>query len=89
MKYIKKDEQASCTGKAGKRSLVAVDDKVYDVTESRLWRDGKHANAHLAGSDLSAEIQVAPHGYEVFERVELVGEFDQTMVEPKRLSRAT
>ncbi|MBN1654853.1 MAG: hypothetical protein JXA30_13865, partial [Deltaproteobacteria bacterium] len=28
MKYIKKDELASCTGKEGKRSLVAVDGKV-------------------------------------------------------------
>lgn len=80
MKRISKEELEGCTGKEGKRALVAVEGKVYDVTSSRMWRNGKHMNSHLAGSDLSAVLQVAPHGHEVFERVELAGELDQTPV---------
>ena len=38
-------------------------------------------NSHLAGNDLSAEISIAPHGYEVFDRVELVGELEQLTAE--------
>jgi uncharacterized membrane protein len=38
-------------------------------------------NSHLAGNDLSAEIKAAPHGTEVFERVEIVGELYKTTIE--------
>lgn len=84
VKRLSWEELKKSTGKEGKRALLSVDGKVYDVTSSRLWRNGKHMNSHLAGNDLSEEIQVAPHGYEVLERVELVGEIDQTSVGPNR-----
>lgn len=45
---------------------------IYDVTESRLWRNGKHYE-HWAGQDLSAELEDAPHTEAVFERMEKVG----------------
>ena len=32
---------------------------VYDVTHSRLWRDGKHYE-HWAGQDLTDELKDAP-----------------------------
>lgn len=51
---------------------VAVDGVIYDVTESRLWRDGKHYE-HWAGQDLSAELEDAPHSKSVFARFEKVG----------------
>jgi predicted heme/steroid binding protein/uncharacterized membrane protein len=51
-----------------------VDGKVYDVTASRRWKNGRHMNSHSAGRDLSAEMETAPHGIEVFDNVELVGE---------------
>ena len=47
-------------GKDGRRALVAVEGVIYDVTGSRLWKNGKHTR-HLAGNDLSAEIKQAPH----------------------------
>ena len=45
---------------------------IYDVTESRLWRNGKHYE-HWAGQDLTEEIGDAPHTASVFERFEVVG----------------
>lgn len=45
---------------------------IYDVTHSRLWRNGQHYE-HWAGQDLTREINDAPHTANVFERFEKVG----------------
>lgn len=45
---------------------------IYDVTESRLWRNGKHYE-HWAGQDLTEEIGDAPHTASVFEKFVVVG----------------
>lgn len=45
---------------------------IYDVTESRLWRNGKHYE-HWAGQDLTAELAYAPHTQTVFEKFTAVG----------------
>ena len=51
---------------------VAYMGKIYDVTKSRLWRNGKHYE-HWAGQDLTAELADAPHSISVFEKFEIVG----------------
>lgn len=51
---------------------VAYNGLIYDVTDSRLWRNGKHYE-HWAGQDLTAELVDAPHSEKVFERFEAVG----------------
>ena len=60
-------------GKNGKPVYIAFKGKVYDVSESDLWRDGDHMGLHQAGKDLTDELELAPHMEEVFERVKLVG----------------
>ncbi|MFK7797563.1 MAG: cytochrome b5 domain-containing protein [Aureispira sp.] len=55
---------------------VAFQGQVYDVTQSRLWRNGKHYQ-HWAGQDLTAELAEAPHNEQVFERFDCVGELQQ------------
>lgn len=50
---------------------VAFRGIVYDVTNSRLWRKGKHYE-HWAGQDLTAELADAPHSEAVFERFQAV-----------------
>lgn len=45
---------------------------IYDVTQSRLWRNGKHYE-HWAGQDLTEELPDAPHTEKVFEGLEIVG----------------
>ena len=51
---------------------VAYQGVVYDVTESRLWRNGKHYE-HWAGQDLTYELPDAPHTSEVFKRFKTIG----------------
>jgi len=52
---------------------VAYQGYIYDVSESRLWKNGKHYE-HWAGQDLTEELAQAPHTAQVFERFEKVGE---------------
>jgi predicted heme/steroid binding protein len=51
---------------------VAYKGIIYDVTASRLWRNGKHYE-HWAGQDLTEEIGDAPHNENVFEKFKIVG----------------
>jgi predicted heme/steroid binding protein len=51
---------------------VAFEGKIYDVTRSRLWRNGKHYE-HWAGQDLTAEMKDAPHLATVFDKFEVIG----------------
>jgi len=50
---------------------VAYQGLIYDVTSSRLWRNGKHYE-HWAGQDLTKELADAPHSEKVFEKFEVV-----------------
>ncbi len=45
---------------------------IYDVSQSKLWRNGKHYE-HWAGQDLTGEMKDAPHTQHVFEKFEVVG----------------
>ena len=45
---------------------------IYDLSASRLWRNGKHYE-HWAGQDLTDELADAPHSDSVFNRFTAVG----------------
>lgn len=51
---------------------VAFQGKIYDVSESRLWKNGKHYE-HWAGQDLTPELNDAPHTASVFEKFKVIG----------------
>lgn len=51
---------------------IAYKGKIYDVSSSRLWRDGRHYE-HWAGQDLTHELADSPHGERVFERFLPIG----------------
>jgi predicted heme/steroid binding protein len=51
---------------------VAFNGIIYDMTHSKLWRNGKHYE-HWAGQDLTSELKDAPHSERVFERMRVVG----------------
>lgn len=51
---------------------IAYKGIIYDVTNSNLWRNGKHYE-HWAGHDLTEELPDAPHTEIVFERLRKVG----------------
>jgi predicted heme/steroid binding protein len=45
---------------------------IYDVTDSKMWRNGKHYE-HWAGQDLTDELPDAPHNERVFEKLKVIG----------------
>ena len=46
---------------------------IYDLSGSRLWRNGQHYQ-HWAGQDLTPELANAPHTEQVFSRFPVVGQ---------------
>ena len=51
---------------------VAYLGRVYNVTPSRLWKDGRHYE-HWAGQDLTDELGDAPHTEKVFDKFDMIG----------------
>ncbi len=49
-------------GKEGRPAYVAYKGIIYDVTKSRLWKNGSHVTKHGAGNDLTELLATAPHG---------------------------
>lgn len=72
MKEFTKETLLQYDGKNGHKAYIAVDGKVYDVTNNSHWANGEH-HGHVAGHDLSKEILSAPHGKSVLSRIEQVG----------------
>jgi len=66
------DQLSSFNGKNGKPAYVGYKGKVYDVTESSQWMEGDHLG-HVAGQDLTMEMEIAPHGDDVMEKMKIVG----------------
>ena len=62
-------------GKNGAPSYVAFEGKVYDVTNSFHWQNGRHQVYHDAGTDLTSSMNSAPHGGDVFKNFPVVGVF--------------
>lgn len=73
MKEFTPEELAGFNGQDGKPAYVAYSGKVYDVSQSRMWRNGQHMKRHDAGADHTEVFSQAPHGPEVLERVTLAG----------------
>lgn len=51
---------------------VAYRGLIYDVSKSRLWRNGQHYE-HWAGQDLTDELPDAPHTEFVFDKFKIIG----------------
>lgn len=56
---------------------VALNGLIYDVTSSKMWRNGKHYE-HWAGQDLTDELKDAPHTERVFEKFKIVGKLKES-----------
>jgi predicted heme/steroid binding protein/uncharacterized membrane protein len=67
------EELARKDGKEGRPVYIAYKDKVYDVSQSSLWKTGSHMRRHSSGKDLTVDMGGAPHGPEVLERYPQVG----------------
>jgi len=67
MRIFTKKELALYNGKNGNPVYIACKGKVYDVSESFLWKGGNHQVMHSAGRDLTDSLEKAPHGSELLE----------------------
>lgn len=72
MKEFTRSQLALRNGQDREEVWIAYQGRIYDVTKSRLWRDGKHYE-HWAGQDLTDELVDAPHTEKVFERMRQIG----------------
>ena len=77
MRKFTREELREFDGREGRPAYVAFRGKVYDVSESFLWRGGKHQVLHQAGEDLTEAMQEAPHGEELLARFPVVGELQE------------
>ncbi|MFM8914246.1 MAG: cytochrome b5 domain-containing protein [Flammeovirgaceae bacterium] len=71
-KLITRAQLALRNGQDKPEVWIAFQGKVYDVTSSRLWKNGKHYE-HWAGQDLTEELKDAPHTEEVFKKFGAIG----------------
>jgi len=72
MKEYTKSQLALRNGQDRDEIWVAFQGTIYDVTKSRLWKNGKHYE-HWAGQDLTGELADAPHTETVFSKFEVIG----------------
>ncbi|NWF53212.1 MAG: cytochrome b5 [Syntrophaceae bacterium] len=73
MKEFDRETLKEFNGKDGKPVHVAYKGRVIDVTGSKFWKTGVHMKRHSSGTDLTADIEAAPHGPEVLDRYPQVG----------------
>jgi predicted heme/steroid binding protein len=69
MKKITKNQLALYNGQDKPEVYIAFRGLVYDVSSSRLWKNGRHYE-HWAGQDLTEELPDAPHNANVFDKFE-------------------
>lgn len=67
------DELKKYNGQNGNPAYVAVNGTVYDVTNARRWKNGKHQNGIVAGMDLTSALPQSPHGDSVLKELPVVG----------------
>lgn len=72
MREITKQQLALRNGQDKPEIWIAFRGLIYEVTESRLWKSGKHYE-HWAGQDLTEDLADAPHTDQVFEKFSPIG----------------
>ncbi|MCX5717944.1 MAG: cytochrome B5 [Nitrospirae bacterium] len=68
----------SFDGKEGRPAYVVYNGIIYDMTGSKLWKNGSHLAKHLAGHDLTDSLKTAPHGEEKILAMPQVGKLIPT-----------
>lgn len=68
------EDLAVFDGKEERPAYFAFEGKIYDATQSSLWKQGGHMGRHHAGSDLTAALGLAPHGPDKITGLAAIGE---------------
>jgi predicted heme/steroid binding protein len=67
------EQLARCDGQEGRPACFAFKGKIYDASNSPMWKKGQHMQRHSAGSDLTVALGQAPHGEDRIMRLPEVG----------------
>lgn len=69
---LSREELKAYDGQNGHKIYIVYKDRVYDVTGSLWWEDGTHQGEHVAGRDLTEELDAAPHSDDVLKSFKVV-----------------
>jgi len=86
MKTFTPEQLATFNGQEGQPVYIAHKGKVYDVSQSKMWRGGRHMKRHSAGADLTTDIQAAPHDVDVLARYPQVGVLEKEATQGRKSS---
>ncbi len=70
------EELAKNDGKEGRKTYTAINDIIYDLSDSPLWHNGDHQDVQRAGRDLTKELRKAPHVQSVLKKFPVVAYLD-------------
>ena len=73
MEKFTREELAQNNGKNQAPAFIGYKGKIFDVSKSFHWRNGKHQVTHRAGEDLTNALAQAPHSGDMLERFPVVG----------------
>lgn len=73
LKLFTLEELRKFDGAEGRPVYVGYKGIVYDVSSSPLFRGEKRMRCHLAGKDLTREMEIAPHGEELVFKFPVIG----------------
>lgn len=76
------DELAGFDGEEGRPAYFAYKGKIYDVSQSKLWKNGNHMKRHQAGVDLTEILSQAPHKEDKILAMPEVGELSSIQAKP-------
>jgi predicted heme/steroid binding protein len=67
------DELGAFDGKEGRPAYIAYKGTIYNVTQSKMWKNGSHMARHEAGNDLTEILTQAPHDEDKVIPMEVIG----------------
>jgi predicted heme/steroid binding protein len=88
-KKISSAELQQFDGLNGHPFYIVYKGKVYDLSASKLWPQGKHMAQHTRSENLAEAIKAAPHGEDNVLRFPLAGELEELAVQVLPVPPAT
>ncbi len=81
IKKISSEDLKQFDGLNGHPLYIVFKGKIYDLTSSKLWPQGKHMGMHNQSQDLTEAIKKAPHGEDNVYRYPLIGELAEATLQ--------
>jgi arsenite oxidase small subunit len=78
---ISSEDLKQFDGSNGRPLYVVFKGKIYDLTTSQLWLEGKHMSMHSRNDDLTEAIKTAPHSEDNVYRFPVVGELAEEVTQ--------